>query len=86
MLKSFLEKASSHLSAHGEIWLIISDIAEHMGLRSRDELLGWINNAGLKVIGRLDTKPKHPKARDTSDPLYEARAKEVTSLWRLVLA
>ena len=57
-----------------------------MGLRSRDELLGWINNAGLKVIGRLDTKPKHPKARDTSDPLYEARAKEVTSLWRLVLA
>lgn len=83
MLRAFLEHSSAHLSAHGEVWLIISDIAEHMGLRTRDELLSWIEHAGLKVLGRLDTKPKHPKSRDRSDPLYEARAKEVTSLWRL---
>lgn len=84
MLKSFLERVKQHLNPKGEVWLIISDIAEHMGLRSRDELLGWIEAAGLKVLSRLDTKPKHPKSRDRTDPLYEARAKEVTSLWRLV--
>jgi hypothetical protein len=40
----------------------------------------------LKVDGRLDVKPHHPRAADQSDPLYAARSKEVTSLWRLVAA
>jgi hypothetical protein len=84
MLQSFLSQASQRMSAHGEVWLIISDIAEHLGLRTREELLSWIEGGGLKVLGRLDTKPKHPKSRDASDPLYEIRAKEITSLWRLV--
>ena len=48
-------------------------------------LLGWIAAAGLQVRGRIDTRPKHPKARDRSDPLHAARAAEVTSLWRLGL-
>ena len=30
-----------------------------------------------------ETRPKHPKAQDASDPLHAARAAEVTSLWRL---
>ena len=37
----------------------------------------------LKVVGRLDARPRHPKAMDRSDPLYPARSKEVTTLWRL---
>ena len=65
--------------------MILSDLAERLGLRSRDELLGWIVAADLKVLGRLDTRPSHPKARDGSDPLHIARAAEVTSLWRLGL-
>jgi hypothetical protein len=32
-------------------------LAEHLGLRSRDELLGWISEAGLQVLGRSDIKP-----------------------------
>lgn len=83
MLRGFLGGLAEHLDAAGEGWLIISDIAEHLGLRSRQELLAWIAEAGLKVIGRLDTRPKHPKAQDASDLLHAARAAEVTSLWRL---
>ncbi|MBT9522544.1 MAG: class I SAM-dependent methyltransferase, partial [Dechloromonas sp.] len=83
MLRGFLGRLASHLEVDGEGWLIISDIAEHLGLRSRQKLLGWIEMAGLKVIERLDTRPQHPKAQDASDPLHAARAAEVTSLWRL---
>jgi methylase of polypeptide subunit release factors len=83
MLRGFLGRLASHLEADGEGWLIISDIAEHLDLRSRQKLLGWIEMAGLKVIERLDTRPSHPKVQDASDPLHAARAAEVTSLWRL---
>jgi len=83
MLRGFLAGLAAHLAPGGEGWLIISDLAEHLGLRSRDELLGWIEGAGLAVLGRIDTRPTHPKAKDQSDPLHAARAAEVTSLWRL---
>lgn len=84
MLFRFLNELSDHLEPGGEGWLVLSDLAEHLGLRSRDDLLAAINAAGLKVVERLDTKPTHPKASDRDDPLFEARTAEVTSLWRLV--
>ncbi|PKO87136.1 MAG: methyltransferase [Betaproteobacteria bacterium HGW-Betaproteobacteria-10] len=83
MLRGFLAGLAAHLEANGEGWLILSDLAEHLGLRSRDELLGWISAAGLQVLGHIDTRPQHPKASDRSDPLHVARSAEVTSLWRL---
>jgi methylase of polypeptide subunit release factors len=83
MLRNFLAGLAQHLSPGGEGWLIISDLAEHLGLRSREQLLGWIEAAGLVVAARLDTRPQHPKASDADDPLHAARAQEVTSLWRL---
>ena len=83
MLKGFLNGLSEHLSPHGEGWLILSDFAEHLGLRTRDELLGWITAAGLKVLERTDTKARHSKTLDASDPLHLARKAEATSLWRL---
>lgn len=83
MLKGFLAELKNHLLPQGEGWLILSDLAEHLDLRTRQELLSWIGDAGLLVLGRIDTKPKHPKAFDDSDLLYFARAAEVTSLWRL---
>ena len=83
MLKGFLDGLSEHLLPAGEGWLILSDLAEHLGLRTRDELLALIEQAGLKVINRLDTKPHHSKVFDKTDALHAARAKEVTSLWRL---
>jgi methylase of polypeptide subunit release factors len=83
MLKGFLGGLREHLLPDGEGWLILSDLAEHLGLRTREELLNWIDDAGLTVIEHLDTKPHHPKAFDQSDALYAARSKEITSLWRL---
>lgn len=83
MLLGFLNGLAAHLEPGGEGWLILSDFAEHLGLRSREELLAAIRQAGLKVLGKLDVLPRHPKAADTEDPLHAARAAEVTSLWRL---
>jgi methylase of polypeptide subunit release factors len=83
MLRGYLGGLADHLEPAGEGWLILSDLAEHLGLRSRAELLGMINAAGLKVIDRTDARPEHPRARDKADPLYAARRAEVTSLWRL---
>ena len=86
MLLGFIKGLAAHLAPGGEGWLILSDLAEHLGLRSRTELLAAIAAGGLKVVGRMDVKPEHPKALDASNPLAEARAKEVTSLWRLAAA
>ena len=83
MLRGFLEGLRTHLLPEGEGWLILSDLAEHLGLRSREELMGWIDAAGLYVVYRMDTEPTHSKAQDVSDALHAARAAEVTSLWRL---
>jgi 16S rRNA G1207 methylase RsmC len=85
MLKGFLGQLKDHLLPNGEGWLILSDLAEHLGLRTRAQLLSWIGDAGLKVIARLDTKPHHPKTLDKTDALHVARAAELTSLWRLAL-
>ncbi len=83
MLRGFLNGLAGHLDEGGEGWLILSDLAEHLGLRTRDELLGWIDAAGLKVLGKMDVKPHHPKVADSGDALHAARAAETTSLWRL---
>lgn len=83
MLLGFLNGVAAHLVPSGEGWLILSDFAEHVGLRSRVDLLAAFERGGLKVMGRLDAKPRHPKASDAGDPLHFARAAEVTSLWRL---
>ncbi len=83
MLKGFLNGLAAHLAPGGEGWLILSDLAEHLGLRPREQLLGWIEAAGLQVLDRHDVRPTHPRASDETDPLHAARAAELTSLWRL---
>jgi len=84
MLREFIGGLAAHLEPGGEGWLVLSDIAEHLGLRSRAELLAMFDAAGLKVAGRSDVSPNHPKVADVTDPLHAARAAELTSLWRLV--
>lgn len=83
MLHRFLSGLPAHLEPGGEGWLILSDLAEHLGLRTRLELLAAIDAGGLQVVGRYDMRPKHPRTFDPTDPLHAARAAEVTSLWRL---
>ncbi len=83
MLRCFLSGLAEHLEEGGEGWLILSDLAERLGLRTRAHLLGWIEAAGLRVLGREDIRPRHGKVADADDPLHAARAAETTSLWRL---
>jgi len=83
MLRGFLDGLAVHLDVGGEGWLILSDLAELLGLRTRDELLLTIEAAGLKVLGKADVKPAHQRVSDTSDVLHAARVAEITSLWRL---
>ncbi|MDR3221291.1 MAG: class I SAM-dependent methyltransferase [Candidatus Accumulibacter sp.] len=83
MLRGFLAGLAAHLEPGGEGWLILSDLAEHLKLRSREALLAWIGQSGLRVLGRRDARPTHARATDPDDPLHLARAAEITSLWRL---
>jgi methylase of polypeptide subunit release factors len=83
MLRGFLGGLSAHLEPKGEGWLVLSDLAEHLGLRSRADLLAAFEVAQLKVVDRADIRPSHPRVFDEMDPLHAARAAEVTSLWRL---
>jgi hypothetical protein len=83
MLRGFLSGLRGHLTPEGEGWLILSDLAEHLGLRSRESLLRWVDEGGLQVLGRKDVRPRHGKVEVTDDPLHLARLAEVTSLWRL---
>lgn len=83
MLQGFLDGAVAHMAPQGEAWLIMSDLAEHLQLRTRDDLFMKFKHAGLEVIDQINTKPTHPRANDKTDLLHAARASETTSLWRL---
>ena len=83
MLRGFLQGLAKHLAPGGEAWLILSDLAEHLGLRKAEELTHMVDAAGLKVLGALHTQARHPKANDPTDLLHTARSREITHLWRL---
>jgi methylase of polypeptide subunit release factors len=85
MLRGFLHGLPAHLAPGGEGWLILSDLAEHLGLRAAGEVASLIQAAGLRVVARSTARPLHPKAADSTDALHAARSREVTSLWRLAL-
>jgi methylase of polypeptide subunit release factors len=82
MLRGFVLGLSDHLADGGEAWLVLSDLAELLGLRTRAELLDLVERAGLTVRDRLDAPPA-PRPRRTGDVLAAARARETVSLWRL---
>ncbi|MEN9865022.1 MAG: hypothetical protein RL748_612 [Pseudomonadota bacterium] len=86
MLCGFLNGVAAHLTPHGQAWLVLSDLAERLGMRSREQLNDWIKAAGLQVKTRLDTRPRHRRAQDQADPLHAVRSNEVVSLWVLQLA
>ena len=85
MLRGFVNGLPAHLEAGGEGWLILSDLAEHLALRTREELLAIFDAAGLQVLGKSAVRPKHPRVSEITDPLHAARAAEVTALWRLAV-
>ncbi|MDO4642054.1 MAG: class I SAM-dependent methyltransferase [Neisseria sp.] len=83
MLRGFLNGVSVHLSEHGEAWLVMSDLAEQLGLRQPGELAAMIADAGLCIVATSHTPPRHSKAHNPNDPLAFARMRETTYLYRL---
>ncbi|MFC4373879.1 methyltransferase [Nocardia halotolerans] len=83
MLTDFVHGLRAHLMPRGEAWLVLSDLAELLGLRAADYIPRLLDDAGLSVMGKLTTRPRHPRATDRDDPLAVARTAETTSLWRL---
>jgi hypothetical protein len=70
----------------GEGWVVISDLAERLGLRPAGHLEALARAAGLRVEAALEARPAHPRAKDAEDPLHEARAQEIVKLVRLKVA
>jgi SAM-dependent methyltransferase len=83
-LARFIDGLAAHLGPGGEGWLILSDLAVRLGLRAEGELERQLAAAGLAVAGGIEAAPRHPRSRDRSDPLHQARSQEVTALRRLV--
>jgi methylase of polypeptide subunit release factors len=85
---AFLERLVAGLPAAlapgGEAWVVMSDLAERLGLRPAGHLEALAARAGLSAAAALEARPVHPRARDEQDPLHEARAAEIVRLVRLV--
>jgi methylase of polypeptide subunit release factors len=73
----------AHLRPGGEAWIVISDLAERLGLRPPGHLAALAGAAGWDAEAAFSTAAAHPRARDAADPLHEARSAEITTLWRL---
>ncbi len=80
MLHAFLRGGAAHLAQGGQVWLVMSNLAELLGLRGAHDLANWFAQYGWRVVGSLKTTPQHRKASDRSDPLAFARQREITTL------
>jgi methylase of polypeptide subunit release factors len=84
---SFLARLVSglpgRLAPGGEAWIVISDLAERLGLRPAGHLEALAAAAGLRVTDVRETRPSHRRTRDEADPLHAIRSREVTRLFRL---
>lgn len=83
MLRGLLTTVAARLKASGQAWLVLSDLAERLGLRTDAELQNWIAAGGLRVVAVHAALPSHKKTRDAADPLAQARSAEVTRLFCL---
>jgi SAM-dependent methyltransferase len=82
VLDRFVRGVGQHLRPDGEAWLILSDLAEHLGLRRPDHVPALIDAAGLTVRERISTRSSS-RRRGGDDPLAELRGREQLHLWRM---
>ncbi len=82
-LGRFLAGLPEHLLPGGEGWLVLSDLAEHLGLRPPGTVEAAIAQAGLAVRDTLEARPSHPRAGYEGDALHAARSREKTVLYCL---
>jgi methylase of polypeptide subunit release factors len=87
---AFLERLvlglPEHLAPGGEAWIVLSDLAEALGLRPAGHVAALAARAGLRVADVREARPAHPRRADPADPLHAFRARETTRLHRLVRA
>jgi predicted RNA methylase len=74
-LAAFLERLPDHLTPDGEAILLLSDLAERLGLRDRSVLPAAARRSGLTFEDR-DRVPAAHRRPDGDDPLTRARAEE----------
>jgi methylase of polypeptide subunit release factors len=81
---AFLERLVAglppRLAPGGEAWIVLSDLAERLGLRAAGAVEALAAGAGLSVRVGAEVAPSHPRARDRDDPLHDVRAAERTRL------
>ena len=61
MLRGFLAGLAAHLAPGGEGWLMLSDLAEHLGLRSRERTAGLDRGRRPTVLGRSTCARSTPR-------------------------
>jgi SAM-dependent methyltransferase len=84
LLERLVLELPAHLAPGGEAWIVLSDLAELLGLCPKDRVPALAARAGLRVSDEREARPAHPRARDREDPFHAFRAREVTRLYRLV--
>jgi len=82
-LAALLSGIPGALRQGGEAWVVLSDLAERLGLRPVGQVEALSAQAGLEVVQVLEARPAHPRSRDGDDPLHQARSAEVTRLYQL---
>jgi methylase of polypeptide subunit release factors len=82
-LRAFIEGLPAHLSKGGQGYLLLSNLAELLGLRPPEVLPTLLEQAGLSVVWTHTAAAKHPRARDTAEPLHALRSQETTTLYCL---
>jgi methylase of polypeptide subunit release factors len=83
-LEALVAGLGARLARGGEAWIVLSDLAELLGLRPAGHVEGLVARAGLAVAAGREAKPSHRRTRDADDPLHAYRAREVTRLFRIV--
>ncbi len=82
-LLGFLDGLKHHLTPGGRGLLVLSDLAELLGLRALGWLEAQLHERGLTIDARWSTPARHGKAFDSTDPLHHARSRERTTLFQL---
>ncbi len=85
-LSRFLAGLSAHLAPGGVGYLLISNLAELLGLRAPDFLQRELEQAGLRVDWKKEAPASHPRSKDPGDRLHAVRSREQIALYALAVA
>lgn len=84
LVNAFVNGLGARLKPGGRGWLILSDLAEQLGLRAPGAIESAAGRAGLLIVDRHTTPARKPKPRgDRADPLHGTRSRETISLYVL---